>query len=405
MAQVQLSLSRYRDLEQSPKDVSSKLHMITRVYIDNFRCFSNFEVRPDRANLLIGSNGAGKSKFFDALYNVVGLAVRGRAVQVGFPSNTLTRWDSRSSQRIEIDVGGRSGSFTYLIELDHDIARQTVTLKREMVNYRPAQAAATSARVLFLFEGGTVRLHNNDGKVAQQFPFRGTRSFLSQLEVRPDNALLKEFLQLLADVWLLELNPTLMSTESETESEALETNGRNFASWYRHLSQEHPQDIPILFGRLAENLPGFRSLRAASAGQGGRKRELVADFGQGESGTNYEVRFDELSDGERATIVLYCILLAAEAESMILLLDEPENFVGLQLVQPWLRDLSDATRDEGQLFVISHHPEVIDYLAADCSLLFERPGGGPVRIRANPFDRDEGLKASEIIERGLLGAD
>ncbi|MGH9763844.1 MAG: AAA family ATPase [Blastocatellia bacterium] len=37
--------------------------MITRVYIDNFRCFSNFEVKPDRVNLLIGGNGAGKSTF------------------------------------------------------------------------------------------------------------------------------------------------------------------------------------------------------------------------------------------------------------------------------------------------------------------------------------------------------
>ncbi len=35
--------------------------MIKRIYIDNFRCFSNFELRPDRVNLLFGVNGSGKS--------------------------------------------------------------------------------------------------------------------------------------------------------------------------------------------------------------------------------------------------------------------------------------------------------------------------------------------------------
>ena len=85
-----------------------------------------------------------------------------------------------------------------------------------------------------------------------------------------------------------------------------------------------------------------------------------------------------------------------------LLLDEPENYVGLQLIQPWLVELADAMRDEGQLFVISHHPEVIDYLAADHALLFERPGGGPTRVQHNPFDRNKGLKASELVARGLV---
>ncbi|MGH9752572.1 MAG: AAA family ATPase, partial [Blastocatellia bacterium] len=71
-------------------------------------------------------------------------------------------------------------------------------------------------------------------------------------------------------------------------------------------------------------------------------------------------------------------------------------------IQPWLVDLADAMRDEGQLFLISHHPEVIDYLAADHPLLFDRPGGGPTIVRTAPFDRSQGLKASELVARGLL---
>ena len=370
--------------------------MITRVYIDNFRCFTNFEVRPDRINLLIGNNGAGKSTFFEVLHNVVELVIFGAAVEEAFPYHTRTLWDSRFIQRIELDISGSDGTYRYSLELAHDLVHQTVTMQRELVKYE--------SRTLFVYENDVVNLHNNEGEFGTEVPYRGTRSFLSQLEARPENTILQRFIQLLGQIWLLKLDPTNIPPESLRESDSLDADGSNFASWYRHLSQEHPEDLPKLFEQLGETLSGFRTLKTVSIGKGGRKRELVASFGLNGSKTKYEVDFDDLSDGERAAIILYCILMDRDSRSRTLLLDEPENYVGLQLIQPWLVELADAIRDEGQLFVISHHPEVIDYLAADHALLFERPDGGPSRVRPKPFSRDEGLKASELVTRGLLDA-
>jgi hypothetical protein len=51
--------------------------------------------------------------------------------------------------------------------------------------------------------------------------------------------------------------------------------------------------------------------------------------------------------------------------------------------------------------LISHHPEVIDSLAAERPLLFERADGGPVRVRTDIFVRDDGLRASEQLLRGI----
>lgn len=375
--------------------------MITRVYIDNYRCFSNFEIRPDHVNLLIGNNGAGKSAFMEVLHSIVGSVVLGEAVEEAFPWHTRTRWDSRLTQRIELDVIGNGGTYTYLLELSHDLRRETVTLQRERVEY--------DSRTVFLYDNGIVQLHNNEGRLGTQFPFRGTRSFLSQLEPRPENTALTWFLDSLRSVWLLKLNPTGINPESPSESESLDPDGSNFPSWYRHLSQERPEDLPQLFQRLSDTLPGFRNLKTVSMGKGKSQRELVAVFGGSKGITKYEVDFDELSDGERATIVLYCLLTDAEGSeggtARVLLLDEPENYVGLQLIQPWLVRLADALRDEGQLFLVSHHPEVIDYLAADHALLFERSQGGPTRVRPDPFNRDKGLKASELVAQGLLDGD
>jgi len=118
-------------------------------------------------------------------------------------------------------------------------------------------------------------------------------------------------------------------------------------------------------------------------------------------GTSYSVDFDELSDGQRALMVLYALLEGFEAATGCLLLDEPEAHVGLPEVQPWLVALDRRIEDHGQVFVISHHPEVIDYLAAAEPFLFERPDQGPARVRQVMFDRDSGLPASTQLARGL----
>src|SRR5262245_35678749 len=188
--------------------------MITRVYIDNFRCFTNFEIRPERVNLLIGDNGAGKSAFVDVLHRVIGLAILGNTVEDEFPQGTRTRWDSRPTQRIEFDVSVNDDVYHYAVEILHELARETVTLQRAVVKY--------DSRTVFLYEDGTVQLHNNEGKPGAKFPFRSARSFLPQLETRPENTLLTSFLDFLRRVWLLKLNPTRIDPESRGESESLD---------------------------------------------------------------------------------------------------------------------------------------------------------------------------------------
>ena len=79
--------------------------------------------------------------------------------------------------------------------------------------------------------------------------------------------------------------------------------------------------------------------------------------------------------------------------------------MGLSELQPWLQKLDDALGNVGQLFLISHHPEVIDFLAAENPILFDRSFGGPVRVKGVEFERETGVKASEQIGRGLLNVE
>ena len=367
--------------------------MITRIYIDNFRCFSNFELEPGRINLLFGLNGSGKSSFMDVFDRITGLILGGRDVDELFAETDLTRWDSRSEQRFELDLGIDGKTFTYRATLERRSTGGGMALRDERVT--------CGDRILFRYEDGDVHLYKIDGRVGAQFPFRGNRSFIAGIEERPETMDLVSFLTRLRRLRSHKLEPARMGSVTQEEQQALLKDGANFASWYRHLSQERAGDIPQLFEQLRESLPGFQALALKGAGKQGRTRDLVVQM-RAEGQKPYELDFDAVSDGQRALIVLYALLVDIGVAPRTVLLDEPENYVGLPELQPWLQRLDDALGDTGQLFFISHHPEAIDFLAAETPILFERPGGGPVRIKRADFDRDSGLKASEQIAGGLL---
>lgn len=367
--------------------------MIERVYIDNFRCFSNFELRLDRVNLLLGLNGSGKSSLVDVL---VGLAENlGAGTELGqiFTVADLTRWDSRDEQRFELDVRLDEAGYTYALTVRQDREGQRTVLVEETVR--------REGRVLFAYRDGYVHLHDNDGKEGTRFPFRNVRSFLPEMEARPENRDLMRFLEHTRSVRALKLIPPLIGSTTADEDDRLHRSGDNFASWYRHLAQERAGELHELFEAIRRALPGFRSLALIGAGKQGRTRDLVARF-DSPGGGQHELVFETLSDGQRALIVLYALLVDLRSAPRLVILDEPENFVGLTEIRPWLQALDDVVIDGGQLLMISHHPEVIDSLAAEHPVMLERDeGGGPVRVREAIFTRDGGLRASEQLLRGL----
>jgi len=73
--------------------------------------------------------------------------------------------------------------------------------------------------------------------------------------------------------------------------------------------------------------------------------------------------FSELSDGQKMLVALYALTVGLKGEGISLLIDEPDNFLALREIQPWLSQLSDAVGETlEQAVLISHHPEIINYL-------------------------------------------
>jgi len=149
---------------------------------------------------------------------------------------------------------------------------------------------------------------------------------------------------------------------------------------------------------LREALAGFQTLRFSSDEDGTRR--LRADFtGPKKGSVNYAL--SELSEGQRCLLALYMILHFRIARGHTVFIDEPDNFIALREIQPWLLAAEAAVEDHnGQLILISHHPELLNQWASSHGLRFFREDNGHVRTEKFRADPDGNLQPSELIARG-----
>lgn len=376
--------------------------MIRRIYLHNFRSFLNFEIELGPFQLLMGPNGAGKTALFDALEGIRQLVGEGRRVHEVFPPSELsTGFSARedASMRMELDLEGNEGRYQYGLVIEFDTEQGLQRIGEEWLTY----SGESSGGRLFYLAQGQAHLYRDDHSEGPVFPMDWHQSGVGFLMRSRDNTRLSWFKEQVQRQVIVKLAPREMQDESRQEASRPSGDLGNFADWYRHLQQADPECILELTEDLRERLPGFRSLRFRDAGEG---KLLYADF-ESQSGGTHSLRFCQLSDGQRALVALYTLLHAFPEgeEAPTICIDEPENFLALPEIQPWLDQLSD-TVEQGhlQVLLISHHPRLMNFLAAEQGVWLERDRDvGPTRARAiGPTEGDAPVKLDELVERGWL---
>ena len=362
--------------------------MLTRLYAHNYRCFINFELTPARSGILLGYNGSGKSSVFDVLIGLVQLLHWNKDASDAFPGDTVTRFGDSADQRFELDVTSAWGGMRYVLVVTHDLDQGTCRIASEEVTL--------DGKPLYRFKDAEVQLYRDDHTPARDtFSYTPKRSFLASLEAKPVNRRLTWFKNFIGGIWVLGLNPRRMAAVSTADDDVLDVDGGNFASWCRHLLQDAPEHMEQATTALRQIMPGFQRLRMQLAG---RSRVLVATF-QVPGGKAYDLDFEALSDGQKVLIVLYAVLHAVGGSAALLCLDEPDNFVSIREIQPFLIELANLTEDQGvQTLLISHSGEVINFFGPEGALLLERPEGGPTRV--GRLSHERALSLSELMARG-----
>lgn len=366
--------------------------MLTRIYIDNFRCFVNFEYTPESKQLLLGANGTGKSSLLDAITFLKQFA---KGDKNPFTSSSRTRWLDRPLQVFEIDTVLDKQKYEYRVAIrfarsttSGDIAASKLTISQEQLK--------VSGKTVFELSKGRIHFFQNGGE-GTTVPLEMTKSalHLSQLS----NPHVRRFVEWLDSVhcFRIDVYPEAMEESTDGETPEPDAELQNLAGWYRYLVQANPEANVRFLTSMREVLPGFQMLRFSSDEDG--KRRLRADFAAPRK-QKMDFAISELSDGQRYLVALYMVLHFVIARGSTVFIDEPDNFVALREIQPWLLAAEAVEENSGQLILVSHHPEILNRWASRQGLLFFREENGQVRTKKFNSASPGNLEPSELIARG-----
>jgi predicted ATPase len=364
---------------------------ITRLFIDNYKCFVGFDFKPQAVQPIFGLNGTGKSALFEVLAALKRAMVEGVNVNECFPWSSTTRWSDESSLKLILEADGERGHFTYALSLASDPTKQQTWISDETLMF--------GSRLLLSSRGTEAVLTPESGGESLKVLTDRTRSALSSINPRPDTKALVEFREWLGNLQIVSLSPALLRVSlAERQNQQLEIGGQNFAAWLRHIALTQLPAMGELNNDLRGVIDGFESLQFTPTGN---VYVLQVQMRQGVNKRRVHYNFHELSDGQRMLITLYAVYHGLKGTNGVLCMDEPANYLALAEIQPYLLRLRDAVGDGlAQLFVVTHNPEAINDLAPDHPVLFTRGDDGAVKILPFPETNPEGLSAAELVARG-----
>ncbi|MBF0308355.1 MAG: AAA family ATPase [Magnetococcales bacterium] len=387
--------------------------MLKRLYIDNFRCLVNFDVELRRLGLFLGENGSGKSSLFDALDKIRRYIVEQRDVGEVFLARDFPFWmreHPEPRQSFELTVEGNGGIYRYRLVIDLDLEGNRCRVWEERLTFNEEN--------LFVFEikveevdgrkqaRGLAQLFRDDAvqREGPVFPTDWSRSGIGWLMPHRENRRLQWFKNWLREgLCLVRFNPSLLGQECVELAEMLQADLSNYAAWYNRIVLQEPEIQDEIVATLKNIMEGyFSSLSFSKSGSLYRLQARV--FGVGKKVSNLE--FNQLSDGQKALIVLYSILVAYSNRKCTVLFDEPENYLALPEVQHWFQMVLEYYDQEeessSQYLMLSHHPRIMDGFAMDDITWLYCQNGMTRKRNMLDGDREKELPLSILVEQGWI---
>ena len=358
--------------------------MITRLYVNNFRSLIAFDIKFDSINVLCGSNGAGKSSVFDAIQFVSALATgscffaseedgAGRTIS----KLDFTSWLKSRVQEFEIELKYEGSLFKYVIHLEQE---------QNFVPRVKKECAFCNGKELYRRDLDGV--HFDNGRSG--FPLDWHQAALASIQPVPERKEIELLQRAFDELLVLRPNVHSMLLESKSENQKLSLNMSNLTSWYRSLSQSQ-EFTDVLRDSLKSVWSDLKYLEFENAGLSVKVMKLRFE--------KVDLLFDQLSDGEKMLVGLYTVYSALKLGKInSVFIDEPDNFVSLQELQPWFLEISGLADERHQIVLISHNGEILNVNTAR-NLFFARDShSSPARV--GELKVPDGMLSSEALARG-----
>lgn len=340
---------------------------IETIRLKNFKAFKALELEnlPELA-LFVGANGTGKSTLFDvfgflsdALKNNVRQALQKRG---GFKE--LRSRDSEGLIEIELQfrlmIAGKSRLVTYHLSIGEE--NRQIYIEQEFLRYKRGKYGSPYYFLRFKkgegyaitneedFDKKDEELEREEQKL--QSPDILAIKGLGQFERFKAASAFRDFIEKwhVSDFHISEAR----GIKDVAYAEHLSEQGSNLALVAQYMHENHPAVFDTILKKMEQRVPGITNVQAETTVDG----RIILKFQDGSFKDPFISRY--VSDGT-IKMFAYLILLHDPSPHPLLCIEEPEN----QLYPSLLEDLLEefrlyALQGEGQVFVTSHDPDLVN---------------------------------------------
>ncbi len=369
---------------------------IENITIENFKVFKKTSIKDlPKMAVLLGSNGSGKSTFFDvfgflsdSLQNNVTIALNKRG---GF-QEVITRGCDITKDLIKFEIrfrnqeneNDKAPSVTYSLAIGFKSGKAYID--REVLKYRRGQRGAPWH---FLdFRNGEGYAITNE----EEYGNAGVEAKrVNQKVTSPDILAIKglgqfeqfkaisSFRSLLEKWYVSNFKIEYGRNISDTGiSNHLSVTGDNLAQVTKYMYDYHKELFTKILEKLPKRIPGINKVEAKETEDG----RIILKFQDQNFKDPFVARY--VSDGT-IKMFAYMILLHDPDPHPLLCIEEPENFLHPDLLLQLCEEIREYSERGGQVFVSSHSPDFVNGLKIE-ELFFLVKGDGFTSIKSAKED-------------------
>lgn len=335
---------------------------ITRLYIHNFSCFSNFEFSfgGSSPTLVIGKNGTGKTSFLDALLVFQGIARAWTNVQQAFGVPPMFGGAS-GDIRLEIDLEAYGQNYSYRFAVGVADDRKAFRVKEE--------GLLVSGAEVFSRRDSSVTSHTAQNGAPSTFNLDVNLFALPVIQALSPIDPIAVVRGVLGNMFILQPIPQLMKSEANEVSAVMVKTGETFASWLLYMLASWPAAYAVMDRYLKTVFPDFKSL--VTLGNPIVGKHYFVQFEKNAS--VLQMLISKLSNGEKCQLMAAAMMgVNSVGEGIICAWDEPTNYLALNEVGPMMSAMRASFKKNGQLIVTAHSDEAILQFTDDTTYVFSR---------------------------------
>ncbi len=333
---------------------------------------------------VIGSNGCGKSSLLDAVGFIgdclkLGVEEACDLAHRGGFERMRTRGQTGPIQfEIYYREDSRSRPISYSLHIDIDRQRRPYVAHERLRQRRKGQSVGQPFSFLevtassgFAWAGAATEKEEGNRKIEVHLEDRQRLGIttLGNLAEHPRIVAFREFLE----GWYLSyFVPDLARVLPVAGAQKhLNRTGENLANYVQYMERQHNQRFSRVLERVAAKIPGVQSITHKRSDDG----RLLLQFNE----RGYEDPFyaADMSDGT-LKMFAYLLLLEDPEPSPLIGIEEPENGLHHQLLEPLAAEMQRYTQASrgSQLLLTTHSPNLIDALLPEEVWILEKNKSG-----------------------------